>query len=227
MKKSLFILLVILLFTASSCITTLQPIVTYNTAIVDNRLEGSWEQDGQEYIVKKVFNSELYVKYKDDLEKSRKENGKLSEKEKKDSILYSKSYIIKYLKDGIAYELFGSMIKLNGRLFMNMTPADMNTISPANDKEKVANISNTLYGHTIARVQFNNNNSLNLDFIDGGYVYDEIKSGHMKIKHEIEDNYDTFLITASTRELQQFLEKYGDDKRFFNKENSVTLIRKS
>ena len=227
MKKTLFILPVILLFIASSCITTLQPIVTYNTAITDNRLEGSWEQDGQEYIVKKVFNSGLYAKLKDDLEKSRKENGKLSDKEKKDSILYSKSYIINYTKDGIAYELFGNMIKLNGRLFMNFTPADMNTTNPAIEKEKVANISNTLYGHTIARILFNNNNSLSLDFIDGGYVYDEIKAGHMKIKHEIEESYDTFLITASTSELQQFLEKYGDDKRFFNKENSVTLIRKS
>lgn len=227
MKKTLFILPVILLFTASSCITTLQPVVTYNTAIADNRLEGSWEQDGQEYIVKKVFNSELYTKLKDDLEKSRKENGKLSEKEKRDSILYSKSYIIRYTKDGIAYDLFGSMIKLNGRFFINFTPADMNVTNPAIDKEKVANISNTLYGHTIARILFNNNNSLSLDFIDGGYVYDEIKAGHMKIKHEIEESYDTFLITASTSELQQFLEKYGDDKRFFNKENSVTLIRKS
>jgi hypothetical protein len=27
--------------------------------------------------------------------------------------------------------------------------------------------------------------------------------------------------------LQQFLEKYGNDSRFFNKENSVTLNRKS
>ena len=49
----------------------------------------------------------------------------------------------------------------------------------------------------------------------------------MKIKHETDDLYDTFLITASTNELQQFIQKYGNDDRFFNKENSVTLIRKS
>ena len=227
MKKTFFILSVILLVTASSCVTTLQPIVTYDTAVADNRLEGSWEQDGQEYIVKKVFNSELYARLKDDIEKSPKENKKLSEKEKKDSILYSKSYIIKYIKDGIVYELFGNMINLNGHLFMNLTPADMNSTDPGNDKEKVINISNTLYGHTIAHVQFNNDNSLKLDFIDGGYLYDQIKAGHMKIKNETDELYDTFLITASTSELQQFLKKYGNDKRFFNKENSVTLIRKS
>ena len=81
--------------------------------------------------------------------------------------------------------------------------------------------------YTIARVRFNNSNTLKLDFIDGGFLYDQIKAGRMKIKHESDDLYDTFLITASTNELQQFIQKYGNDDRFFNKENSVTLIRKS
>jgi len=226
MKKIIFALSVIIV-TGSSCVTSLQPLVTYNTAIADNRLEGSWEQDGQEYIVQKVFNSELYTKHKQELEKSRKENnGQLSEKDKKDSVLYSKSYIIKYSKDGIQYQLFASMIKLNGRLFMNFTPADM-TSTDTSGSENEINLSNRLDSHTIARVQFTNNNVMKLDFIDGGYLYDQIKAGRMKIKHETDELYDTFLITASTRELQQFLEKYGNDSRFFNKENSVTLNRKS
>src|SRR6187397_1213414 len=126
MKKIIFIISIVLLVTASSCVTTLQPLVTYNTAIADNRLEGAWEQDGEKYIVQKVFNSDFYKKNKKDLEKSRKENnGQLSEKDKKDSILFSRSYIITYTKNGMQYLLFGSMIKLNGRLFMNFTPVDM------------------------------------------------------------------------------------------------------
>jgi hypothetical protein len=215
------------LVTASSCVTTLQPLVTSNTAIADNRLEGAWEQDGEEYIVQKVFNSDFYKKNKIDLEKSRKENnGQLSEKDKKDSSLFSKSYMIKYSKDGIQYLLFGSMIKLKGRLFMNFTPADMTEIDTANAETEI-NLDNRLNSYTIARVQFTNNNIMKLDFIDGGYLHDQIKAGHMKIKNETDELYDTFLITASTKELQQFLEKYGNDSRFFNKENSVTLSRKS
>ena len=225
MKKTLLALSV-LLVTASSCVTSLQPLVTYNTAIIDNRIEGAWGQDGQEYIVQKVFNSEFYTKRKKDLEKSRKENnGQVSEKDKRDSALFSKSYIIKYSKDGIQYLLFGSMIKLNGRLFMNFTPADM-TSTDTSDTEIEINLSNRLDSYTIARVQFTNNNALKLDFIDGDFLYKQIKAGHMKIKNETDDLYDTFLITASTSELKQFLEKYGADNRFFNKENSVTLNRK-
>jgi len=227
MKKIIFIITIAILVTASSCVTTLQPLVTYNTAIADNRLEGGWEQDGEEYIVQKVFNSDFYRKNQKDLEKSRKENnGQLSEKDKRDSVLFSKSYLIKYSKNGIQYLLFGSLIKLNGRLFMNLKPVDMTEIDTSNAEIEI-NLSNRLDSYTIARVQFTNSDIMKLDFIDGGYLYDQIKAGRLKIKHETEELYDTFLITASTTELQQFLEKYGNDSRFFNKENSVTLNRKS
>ena len=227
MKKTIFIMSVLILVTASSCVTSLQPLVTYNTAIADNRLEGAWEQDGQEYIVKKVFNSEIYAKHKEELEKSReKNNGQLSEKDKRDSVLYSKSYIIKYSKDDIQYMLLGSMIKLAGRLFMNFTPADITSTDTSVGEDEI-NLKDRLFTHTIARIQFTNNNVMKLDFIDGGYLYDQIKAGRMKIKNETDELYDSFLITASTTELRNFLEKYGNDSRFFNKENSVTLSRKT
>ena len=227
MKKIIFIISIVLLVTASSCVTTLQPLVTYNTAIADNRLEGAWEQDGEKYIVQKIFNSDFFKKNQKDLEKSRKENnGQLSEKDKRDSVLFSKSYLIKYSKAGIQYLLFGSLIKLNGRLFMNFKPVDMTELDTSKAEIEI-NLSNRLDSYTIARVQFTNNNIMKLDFIDGGYLHDQIKAGHMKIKNETDELYDTFLITASTTELQQFLEKYGNDGRFFNKENSVTLNRKS
>ena len=226
MKKILFFLS-ILMVTISSCVTSLQPLVTYNSAIADNRIEGTWQQDGQEYIVQNVFISDFYKKNKKDLEKNRKENnGQLSEKDKKDSILFSRSYIITYTKNGMQYLLFGSMIKLNGRLFMNFTPVDMISTDSTSTITEI-NFDNRLNSYTIARVQFSNVNTMNLDFIDGGYLLDQVKAGRIKIKNETDELYGTFLITASTRELQQFLEKYGNDSRFFNKENSVTLNRKS
>jgi len=225
--KKIISALSIIIVTTTSCVTSLQPLVTYKTAIADYRIEGTWRQDEQEYTVQKTFNSDFFKKNKKDLEKSRKEdNGRLSEKDKKDSALFSKSYIIKYTKNGIQYLLFGSMIKLNSGLFMNFTPVDV-TITDSTTKEPEINLSNRLDSYTIARVQFTNSNIMKLDFIDGGYLYDQIKTGHMKIKNETDELYDTFLITASTKELQQFLEKYGNDSRFFNKENSVTLNRKS
>jgi len=225
--KKIFFFLSVLTVATTSCVTSLQPLVTYNSAIADNRIEGRWQQDGQEYIVQNVCSSDFYKKNKKELEKSRKENnGQLSEKDKKDSILFSRSYIVKYTKNGIEYLLFGSMIKLNGVLFMNFTAVDMTSKDSTSTITEI-NFDNRLNSYTIARVQFGNANAVKLDFIDGGYLYDQIKAGRMKLKNETDELYDTFLITAPTRELQQFLEKYGNDSRFFSKENSVTLIRKT
>ena len=223
MKKLIFFISILILVTTSSCVTSLRPLVTYNTAIADNRVEGAWELEGQEYIVQKY--SGFYKKNKVDFEKNQEKNGQLSEKDKRDSILYSKSYRIKYSKEGLEYSLFGSMIKLNGRLFMNFITADLKSIDSTKDVPEF-NYANPINSHTIARIEFNTN-TMKLDFIDGGYLYDQIKAGRMKIKNETDELYGAFLITASTTELQQFLGKYGNDSRFFNKENSVTLIRKS
>ena len=235
--KKLFIVLIISLVVMQSCVTSLQPLATYNTAIVDDRLAGTWNSDGQDYEVQKFFDSDLFKYIKKEMDKSKdsidklfKDNvGKaLSNKEMEEfaPILYFKSYVIKYTKDKIEYVMFGSMVKLNGQFFINFTPAGMNT-----DKNKEQAFENTstdwLATHTIARVQFTNSNTVKLDFIDGEFLYNQVKAGRMKIKNERDDLYDTFLITASTDELQQFIQKYGNDDRFFNKENSVTLIRKS
>ena len=113
---------------------------------------------------------------------------------------------------------------------MNIIVADITSVNNGADVSELQlsqNWRDRLHTYTIARVQFTNTNIIKLDFINGSFLYDQIKDGRMKLKHESDDLYDTFVITASPNELQQFIQKYGNDDRFFNKENSVTLIRKS
>jgi len=218
---------IIAVVTLTSCVSSLQPLVTYNTATTDDRITGSWIKDGQDYVVQKFLESDFYKNNKEEIKKDNKDNNhQLSEKEKKDSILYSKSYMISYIEKGVKYNLFGSLIRLNDELFINFTGVDLNKIE-SNDKLVEINLGDRLNTGTIAKVRFDNANSVRLDFIDGGFLYDQVKAGRMKIKYESDELYDTFVITASTAELQQFIEKYSNDSRFFNKENSVTLNRKS
>jgi len=227
--KKLFMVLIISPVFMQSCVTSLQPLATYDTAIVDDRLAGTWNSDGQDYEVQKFFDSDLFKYIKKEMDKNKgNADRELSTKEMEEfsPILYFKSYVIKYTKDKIEYVMLGSMVKLDGQFFINFAPIGINT-----DKNKGQAFETTstdwLATHTIARVQFTNANTIKLDFIDGGFLYDQVKAGRMKIKNERDDLYDTFLITASTNELQEFIQKYGNDDRFFNKENSVTLIRKS
>jgi hypothetical protein len=227
--KKIFIALFISLVVMQSCVTSLQPLATYDTATVDDRLVGTWNSDGQDYQVQKFFDSDLFKKIKKEMDKYKGNADKelsIKEMEAFAPILFFKSYVVTYTKDKIDYLMFGSLVKLNGQLFINFAPVDIHT--DKNNERAIESIqTDRLATHTIARVQFTNSNTVKLDFIDGGFLYDQVKAGRMKIKNERDDLYDTFLITASTDELQQFIQKYGNDDRFFNKENSVTLIRKS
>ena len=220
MTKYIFLLFIPIMI-LESCITSLQPLVTKNTAVTDSRLTGTWNSDGHDYTIQKVFESDFYKKHKKDLVGLFNFN--------QDSVLYSKSYVIQYVKNKfenkLEYVLFGSVIKLNGEYFMNFTVAGLNrvdsTVSIGIDP------ANRLQSYTIARIRFGNSNTIKLEFINGDFLYNQINAGRMKIKHETDELFGTFLITASTSELQQFIQKYGNDDRFFDKENSVTLIRKS
>ena len=216
MTKPIF-LVVIPIMILQSCITSLQPLVTKNTAVTDNRLTGTWNSDGQDYTIQKVFESDLYKKNKNNL------TG-LNFPFEQDSLIFSKLYIIRYIKNKINYNLYGSMIKLKGEYFMNFTVADLNEVDSAHSIDLA---TNRFQSYTIARIGFNSSNTIKLDFMDGDFLYKQINAGRMKLKHETDELYGTFLITASTYELQQFIQKYAKDDRFFDKENSVTLIRKS
>ena len=210
----------------SACVTTLHPLVTYDKVITDERLAGKWKSDDREFIVQQFYKSNLYKLHQKEIEDAiGSEKKEKTGKATGDSILYSKSYIIEYIKGGIQYDLLGSLIRLNGQLFMNFSPLNSSNINTAKDSS--LDPASSLSTCTIAKVKIINSNTLKIDFLDGGFIYDQINSGHLKIKNERDDLYDTFLITASTEELRRFLEKYGNDSRLYGKENSVTLNRKS
>ena len=225
MKKIITTALIVTCLFQSACVTTLQPLVTYDTIITDDRITGKWKSDEREITVLPFTKSDFYKNNKNEFEKGTKGKER-STKEIRDSILFSKAYLIEYTKDGFKYELLGGIIRINGQLFMNFTP--VNSTSVTNSSEEInINPGNSLSGNTIAKVEMKSSTTIKLDFLDGGFIYDQVKAGHLKIKNEKDDLYDTFLITASTVELQKFLEKYGKDNRFYNKENSVILNRKS
>ena len=223
MKK--IIIAALICFALSSCVTSLHPLVTYDQVITEERLAGKWMNDNQEYNVQQFVNSGFFNEHKKEFEaeiaKKEKNSGTIG-----DSILFSKSYVIEYIKNGIQYDLLGSLIRLNGQLFINFSPINSKQIS---DTAKDASLDpgSSLSTNIIAKIQVQNTNALKIEFLDGSFIYDQVVAGRLKIKNERDVLYETFIITASTQELRQFLEKYGMDNRLYSKENTVTLIRKS
>ena len=227
MKKIVTPSIFLLWICHSACVTSLNPLVTYDRAITDSRLTGTWEKtDGQQFLIEPILESEFFKQEQNrsSMFEDKKDIAKIESKE--DSFLLTRSYVVQYKKGPGNYTLLVNFIRLNNQLFMNCTPITGSYTTHEGGAEDL-DISGSMRSYTIAKVQWQNTNTIRLDFIDGDFLYEQIKAGRMKIKNETDELYDTFLITASTKELQQFLEKYGNDDRFYNKENSVTLIRKS
>lgn len=227
MKINTFFVVILITVTLTSCVTSLHPLFTANTIktdlITDDRIIGRWKNDDQEYMVQEFYKSDYFKSLP---QKEKESNDKSTENEKTDSLLFSRSYMINYIKNGIKYTLFGNMTRLNGQLFINFIGIGMQNADTNSNNEQL-DLPNRLETCTIARVKVINTNTIKLDFINGDFLYKQINAGRMKIKHESDELYETFLITASTNELRQFIGKYANDDRFFDKENSVILTRKS
>lgn len=80
--------------------------------------------------------------------------------------------------------------------------------------------TNTIYGHTFAKIVFENNNMIIKSF-DPDYFEKLIKENKIRLKHEIVE--DEIIITASTEELRNFVGKYGSRDELFLEGNILQL----
>ena len=224
MQRTIFLIATFCWIFQSACVTSVHPLATYDRAVTDAKLPGIWKSESQEFLIQPCLESDYFKSGQN----SSMSGDKIpfTTKEKEDSLLLTKSYIVEYSKGNGHYVMLANFVRLNDHLFMSCLPIDGSYTTHEGGGVAI-DIPASMRGYTIAKVQWQNSNTLKLNFIDGSFLYDQIKSGRMKLKHESDDMYDTFLITASTNDLQHFLEKYGSDDRFFDKENSVTLTRKS
>ena len=226
MKKIFaFILITAGILSLASCITSLQPLVTYDKIITNNQILGNWTREGDEFLVEPMHSNELAEALGNISGNNEKPSG-LTGDPIKDSILISKAYVITYEREGVKYYMAAALMKLGNNLFMDIHPGIMNDSKASEDYKDPFTFNNDyLAGFTIAKVNITAN-AITLQFVDGEFVKQQIKAGRMKLKHESNELFGTFVITASTQELRSFLEKYGNDPRIFHKETTITLTRK-
>ncbi len=223
MNKKLFLSIAIMVVVSlSSCVTSLNRLVTYSTVSTDNRITGAWQMDKLQINIEAIPTSKFFKELV--MSVRTKEEKKSVFDSEQDSILYSNSYVADFVKDGYQYFMICSLIKLGNYLFANFEPVDARPVTVQDSK----NVEDLLGGgsfkasNTIARVVFKEN-EMEFQFIDPGYVRSQLANGRVAIKYERDNLFNTDLITASSAELQHFLTKYGSDQRLYNKENSVTL----
>jgi hypothetical protein len=223
MKKIVLMqLLVACLALGTSCLTSLQPLVTPDNIITENKITGVWQYKDQVVRIQPLAKSDMFenISYSVSGNMSHISSGR-----DEDSVFNSKLYSLSFEKKGVTYNMLGGLTRIKHALFIDLSPATIKEPAYPEDGGFIFNM-NYLNSSTIARVEIGNNNALLFRFLNGDYIKEQILHDRMRIRHEKDDLSGTILITASSAELQQFIEKYGQDERLFSKENSVTLTRK-
>jgi hypothetical protein len=221
--KNIITVAILLATIFTSCLTSLHPLVTPDRVTTDNRVVGTWITDGDTVIIERFLDSETYsmVKKLGSVTGISRNAGQ----SELDSIMYPKGYCVSYRKDGVDYFMFGALIRIDKDLYLDLLPI---IADDPNNKEGTGYeyTNDYLPTFTMAKIEISSSNNMTLHFVNGDFIRDQVRKGNVRIKHEQNPLFETFMVTASSKELQQFISKYGHDDRLFNKENSVTLTRK-
>jgi hypothetical protein len=202
--KKLFLLtgMLILLLSLSGCLSTLYPLFTEKDLTYDARLIGEW---------KKKKDKEIMV-----IEKaSRQDLGKFPALQQ----LADKAYIVSIkttenlnLEDSshnhevtIEQKFIAFLTQLGTGLYLDFFPAPTTRQQQYNELYTAHFIAM----HSFYRVQLHNDRSVELSQLNEDFLKNLINQKRIRIKHEVKLD-GSYIITAPTEELQQYVLKYGN-----------------
>ena len=208
MKKASIILgFTFLIIFLSSCLYTLHPIFTEKDLAYDPKLIGTWntENEGKKG---RVIISYLAT------ENSVELPGNIS-------AIKQKGYFIVYQDENgkVSDQYIAFLARIGKHLYFDYFPADKKEDRKLDEFFGV----HFVRMHTSYRVEILKDGSFELSQLDGSYVKSLIDEKKIRISHET-DAEDDMTITASTKELQQYLLKYGDEPSAY--ESNKTTFKK-
>lgn len=230
MKKIFVVAFIAILASLSSCINSLNPLITYSNVESFDAAAGLWKDGDRNTIkIEKFHNSNLEREFNTQ-DKNKDKNAKPPSNE--ETKLENNAYILSYNKNKIEHYMILSFARLNGNLFAQFEPLmareenkKMNDPALKTQKNTTpVNLWDFGKDHTFsfAKVEMNNG-QLHFIPIDENYLEGLLDKGAMAIPFEKDDWFSSTLITASTDQLQKFFSKYGADEKVFNKNHTLVL----
>lgn len=200
--------------TLSSCLTVLQSLITPDNIITDNRIEGLWkESDSKAILVQKFMNSKFKNVFTDPEMKEWKYT-------RDDSIYLTKLYVVTFQEENLDYTWLAGLVKIRDQYYLNLRPEECLD----SKGEKAYDLGKET--SSIAKLEWKNNNTLAICFLNGDNIKKIILDDRARIKHAYDPLFGTFVITASSRELEQFLEKYGNNESLYKGSDPIIIRRK-
>ena len=225
MKKNAYKVLIIGLISIgfSGCfLKSVHPLFTSEEAILVEGLDGTYENNDQRW----TFASDNNPKMLADLIRKYPDEDISFDPGETDS-LNMNSYLIlfeEFDEADIQPVLFlGKVGKINNQLYLNLKLFEVDFGTSATPL-----ITHKFNINTFSRINVQQE-ELIIEHLESSWIKDQILNNRVRIKHEVvQSDYDDsteILITASTRELQQFVEKYGNEKDAY--QNPLTLKKVS
>jgi uncharacterized protein (UPF0128 family) len=194
-KKALFYLLAALL---GGCVPvmSLHPLYTQKDVVFEERLLGRWVDDPNSPETAWEFH-------------------RIEEPNNAYSLVFSD-------EEGKKGSFVAHLVKLQNRLFLDVYPSEPPwEIEDPNKLELPFNSLFLIPAHTFIKIDFNGP-QLKMWLTNEEEMKKLLKEEPNAVKHTFIE--DKLILTASTKELQNFVLKYADDKRVFKSE--VVLVRK-
>jgi hypothetical protein len=219
----LYTLLLIASITCTSCLTSLYPFISNAPGEglpLKQELIGRWQWDSLTITIEPFLTSKLRM-HESNIDETMSAKKTKTTEQKLDSIYFTRQYLTSYTRKGVTYVYESVLTEIGGTWYMEFLP--YNILTPNKDAEP----EYYYYRHTftLARLDLKEGRA-QLDFLDGDYIKQQIRSGHMRIKHEWEPIFNIFVISAPTQELRSFISKYGNDRRLYKSSNMISLIKK-
>ena len=183
--KKLIIVLVLLSTLFTQCVPSLHPLYTESDLITDDRIIGEWSEGGG-------TDTWNFVRR---------------------SAAHPKSYmLIMSQEDGQHFHYDARLVKIGQETYMDFYPKRVSKGKVNNYFPEEFNKSAWLKVHLFAKVSVEED-KLNIQFFDDEWIEKMIKERKIRIKHEKIN--EGVLLTASTSELQQFIQKYANEEKAF------------
>ena len=194
----------ILLIFLSGCLTTLHPIFTEKDLAYDPKLIGKWNTENQGN-KGRVIISNLATENSVELPENI-------------SSIKQRGYFINYEDSNgkTSEQYIAFLARIGKHLYFDYYPADKKEDRKIDEFFGVHFVKM----HTSYRIDFSKDGSFELTQLDEGYVRKLIDEKKIRISHET-DADDNTIITASTKELQQYLLKYGDEPSAYRSEKTT------
>jgi hypothetical protein len=145
-------------------------------------------------------------------------------KQGNDSTVYKPQnyYVVKLAgssPDSVRYEFHLTIFRINGNLYGDFCPREITDLRNSRMAKE-----NYFTVHTLARVSFQNE-QLNISWLGAEYMKDMIEKKRVRVRYRWVEDAKRLLLTASSKELTEMIERYADEKRFIDWDDQQAMLK--